>query len=140
MFEYNRIGTILFNILVPEVGFEPTFDTVYKTAATEILRTILATRELYLVSGLFNDVAHPPSTYISTNITMTFSIHRVIISSLRTLLTYNGVKRYELLTSFHSNSLSISNIMLLYWWRALRSDLRISTLMKRKATRINGRG
>lgn len=122
--------------MVPEVGFEPTFDTVYKTAATEILRTILATRDCkkrgFNVVTLLN--IH---NFNGSNLTMTFSIHRVIVSSPRTLLTYSGVKRYELLTRFHSNSLSI---MLLHWWRALRSDLRISTLMKCKAARINDKG
>ena len=40
--------TLLAIKLVLEVGFEPTFDMAYKATATEILRTVLATREYFL--------------------------------------------------------------------------------------------
>ena len=91
--EYNRIGTILFNILVLWTGLEPVIK-VYKT----LVITTLTTWGWWV--ELFNDVAHQPSTYISTKITMTFSIHWVITSSLRTLLlTYSGVKGTNCLLS-----------------------------------------
>ena len=57
--EYNRIGTILFNILVLWTGLEPVIK-VYKT----LVITALTTWGWWV--ELFNDVAHPPSTCIST--------------------------------------------------------------------------